>query len=697
VSLPSVILRSALLASTAFALATPAHADDADDRDYLPRDIVVIGTQMDYASDDGSTGTKTPTALIDVPQTVGVITRDQLDDQGVRQLAEALRYMPGVSIESGEGHRDQVFIRGQSTSADFYLDGLRDDAQYYRPLYNVDRVEVLKGANALIFGRGGGGGVINRVSKKADPAEDFASLGATIDSFGGWTLAGDANLPLSMSAAFRLNAAYEEFNNQRDFFAGRFIGISPGLTADLGESSRLTLNYTYDDDSRVTDRGLPSLNNLPLKGFDNTFFGDRDFNRATSQVHIMRARFDTELSEGLSLNASGQYANYDKFYANIVPSSTNGTTVTLSGYDSATQRENLIGQVNLVAQFDTGTLGHTLLLGAEAASQSTDADRHQARFAGNATSVTVPLMEVISVPAFILQAQRASTSDLSTFSAYIQDQLQLTEFLQLVGGVRYDVFDLDSEDLIGGFVGQRSDRQWSPRFGIIVKPRDTLSLYASYSKSFLPQSGDQFTVLDAQDVSLDPESFENFELGLKWAIAPELFLTASVFRLDRSNTTAADPANPGFVVLTGSSRVEGAEFSLAGAITPELHVSLGYTYLDGAIRSDTTAAPSGTRLQQLPESQASAWARYDLTDQLGIGLGVIHQSSQFASISNTVTLPGYTRVDAAIYLDELIENVSLQLNVENLFDAAYYPSAHGNNNIQPGEPFNATLSARVRF
>ncbi|HSG35209.1 MAG TPA: TonB-dependent siderophore receptor [Sphingomonadaceae bacterium] len=695
-SFQSGFSRSILLAGAAATIAGPAYAEDAEERDYLPRDIVVVGVNENYTSADGSSGTKTPTALIDVPQAVGIITRDQLDDQGIRALSDALRYMPGVSLETGEGHRDEVFIRGQETTADFFLDGLRDDAQYYRPLYNIERVEVLKGANALIFGRGGGGGVVNRVSKQASPLEQFATMSGSVDSFGAWSIAGDLNAPLSMDAALRLNATYEEFANDRDIFDGRFIGVNPAFSANLGEATRFFASYSYDDDDRVTDRGLPSLNNLPLSGYDSTFFGDRDYNRATTKVHILRSGIEHRLSDSVTINATGQFADYDKFYSNIVPGSATANTVSLSGYQSATRRENLIGQVNLIADLETGGIGHTLLFGVEAGSQQTDSARDQALFDGISSSVTVPLAEIISVPDFTITPQRASTSDLATFSVYFQDQLELTDFLQLVAGIRFDSFDLEASDLLSSLTATRQDEVWSPRFGLVLKPQESLSLYASYSKSFLPASGDQFTELSTATATLEPEEFDNYEIGVKWAIRPELFFTAALFQLDRGNSQAPDPDNPGFVVLTGKSRVKGFELSIAGAVLPNLNISAGYTYLDGKFTTDTSAAPAGRRLQQLPEHQVSLWGRYDFSETIGIGLGVVHQSDQFASNSNTVVLPAYTRVDAAIYFD-LIENLALQVNLENLLDEDYYPSAHGNNNIQPGDPFSASLGARLKF
>lgn len=684
-----------MLASAAALPVSAAQAEENPQRDYLPDDIVVTGQLEGYAGVDGSTATHTPTPIIDVPQAMTVITADQLEDQAVTQLGDALRYVPGISMETGEGHRDEVFIRGQETTADFYLDGLRDDAQYYRSLYNIERIEILKGANALIFGRGAGGGAINRVSKAASFDMAGYGLAAQVDSFGAFALTADANLPASDALAFRASATYEEFDSHRDFYEGRFIGFTPTLTAQLGPGTTLVASYTYDDDERVVDRGVPSLGGLPLASFDDTFFGDPDFNFSTNRAHIARARLEHRFSDAWSVNGALQFADYDKFYANIVPGGATATTVSLSGYDSTTDRQNLIGQVNLVGQFDTGSLSHTLLLGAEYTSSDTDSDRNQARFNNGASSgATVALEDVIAVPAFILTPQRASTSELQTFSAYAQEQLDIG-IVQFVAGLRYDRFDLDSRDLVAGFDGARVDERVSPRFGVIVKPQDNLSIYASYAESFLPSAGDQFTVLSQQAEALEPELFENIELGVKYAPHRQLLLTGAIFRLTRSNTPSVDPATS-LVTLAGESTVEGFELGLVGEPVTGLSLSLGYTWLDGEISDSADIADIGTVLQQVPTHQVTAWARYDITDRIGIGGGVTHMSDQFASNSNAVVLPAHTRVDAAVYF-QATDTLSLQLNVENLLDETYYASAHGDNNIQPGTPFNATLGARLRF
>ena len=684
--------RAILLASSLSVPLAPALAAEAEEaqpeREYLPTDIVVTGERDGYGLEDGSSATKTATPLIDVPQGVSFITEDQLEDQSIRQLGEALRYIPGVSMETGEGHRDEVFIRGQETTADFFIDGLRDDAQYYRALYNIDRIEVLKGANALIFGRGAGGGAINRVAKKAEVGSGFVDGDASLDSFGAFAVLADANHSLSDTLAVRVNATYEEFDNDRDVFEGRFIGVSPTLTLDAGPYTRIVASYTYDDDARVTDRGLPALGGGPLRGFDTTFFGDPDFNRSSAEVHIGRVRADHEFSAGLSLNATLQYADYDKIYANLLPTGTDGRTVTFDGYEDAQTRENLIGQANLVWEYDSGLLSSTLLLGTEFVAQDSLNTRRTVAFVdGN----TAPLADVIDAPEFVLNPiGRSRDSRLDTFSLYGQQQLGIGDHLDVVVGLRYDRFDLTTFDGIAVERTARVDDKVSPRLGLIVKPNERLSFYASYAESFLPQSGDQFFILGQRDAALEPEEFTNYELGAKWAPLDTVLVTAAAFRLERSNTRDST----GIVtVQTGKSRVEGFEIAAVGEIAGFWKANLGYTYLDGELLTNSAFGTAGRRLQQLPRHQVTAWNRFDFTEQFGVGLGVIHQSSQFASFANTVVLPSYWRVDAAAYYT-VNDRLSFQVNIENLLDEDYYPSAHGNNNIQPGEPFNARVGVR---
>ena len=238
--------------------AAMAAQDTLDDAEGDTNEIVVTGEKIGYVA-ISSAGLKTDTPLLDTPQTVSVITREQLEDQALQDISDILRYTPGASTGQGEGHRDQITIRGQNTTADFFVDGIRDDVQYFRPLYNVERVEIHKGSNAMIFGRGGGGGIINRVTKTPLTGETFGTITGSADSFSAFYFSGDANAAINDNAAFRVNGLYEEFDNHRDFYEGRRFAVNPTIAAELDDDNRILFSYEHVNDRRVVDRGIPSF------------------------------------------------------------------------------------------------------------------------------------------------------------------------------------------------------------------------------------------------------------------------------------------------------------------------------------------------------------------------------------------------------------------------------------------------------
>ena len=685
-------------ASPAFATAAATASD--------PQSIIVTGRTDEYVTLESTTATKTETPLVDVPQSISIISEEQIHDQALRDIGDVLRYVPGASIGQGEGNRDQFTIRGQNSTADFYIDGLRDDVQYFRPLYNLDRIEILKGANALIFGRGGGGGVINRVTKSPSALETFGSAEIGVDTLGSYSISGDVNVALGSDAGVRLNAFYEELDNHRDFFSGERFALNPTFAASLGPDTKVKISYEYVDDDRVVDRGIPSVGNRPLQGFRDTFFGDPDANVTTLQAHIARARIEHDFSTSVSANATVQYADYDKLYQNLYPVGIDlvAGTVTLDGYSDTTDRQNFIIQGNIVADVTTGPFAHTLLLGYEYGNQQSDNARRDALFASSGRdSATFAFSDPLAIPAFAFPAvNRDRSSDVDFLSFYLQDQIDIGEHIKIVGGVRYDRFEIDVTDraaLASGKPGSfgRTDDKFSPRVGLIYKPMDNISLYGSYSQSFLPRSGDQFLSLSPTTEALAPEEFENYEIGAKWNIRPDLAFTAAVFRLDRKNGVVADPNNVGNSILSGT-RTEGFELQLTGRVLPDWQVNAGYSYLDGTERGrfDGTGVEANRDLSQVPQHLASLWNRYDVSDALGFGLGVTYQSSQFTSISNSVKLPGFTRIDAAVFY-KVSDTLELQINVENLTDETYFPAAHNDNNISTGEPINARFTVRARF
>ena len=265
----------------------------------------------------------------------------------------------------------------------------------------------------------------------------------------------------------------------------------------------------------------------------------------------------------------------------------------------------------------------------------------------------------------------------------------------MVAGLRRDWFQLDYHNLINGARLARKDALWSPRLGLVVKPTETLSLYGSWSKSFLPQSGDQFSSLTASTAALAPEKFVNREIGVKYAPRPGFDVTLAAYILDRTNTRALDPATQ-LTVLTGAQRSKGIEASAAGKLSDRLSIAATAAVQKAEIRRTTAAAPAGREVASVPRFTGSLWGRYDVNGRLGFGLGLYHQSKMFASISNAVAVPGYTRVDAAAFIG-LTDDLAVQVNIENLLDKDYIGAVHSDNNLTPGAPRTARLTLRAKL
>jgi len=370
-------------------------------------------------------------------------------------------------------------------------------------------------------------------------------------------------------------------------------------------------------------------------------------------------------------------------------------------YDDASQRENLLGQTDLVWTTQTGRIGHTVLAGVELGRQTSAVQRTNGYFSATKdTLTTIAQLSDPFVPPMVYfrlgSGARSSQTVANSFAVFLQDQIALSEHWEILAGIRYDRFSLDFTNvLVPGADFERTDNLWSPRFGLVYKPIANASLYFSYSKSFLPQSGDQFSSLDATTAALEPESFTNLEIGGKWDVTPRLNLTAALYRLDRTNTRAPG-AVPGTIELTGRQRSQGLELAANGAITDRWLVSAGLALQDAELLDATTAGPAGRKVPLVPHTQVAIWTRYNPITPLGFGLGVVYQSSSFASISNAVVLPAYTRVDAAVFYT-LRPGLEVQVNIENLADTNYFPTAHTDNNISPGLPRTARFTIRTRF
>jgi catecholate siderophore receptor len=661
-----------------------------------------IVTVTDMAGVDTSfisSATKTSTPLRDLPQSVSIMSREVIKNQSMQSIADVVRYVPSITAIQGENNRDQVVIRGNSSSADFFVDGVRDDVQYYRDLYNLDRVEALKGPNAMTFGRGGGGGVINRVTKQAG----FASLGELSfqgGSFGNKRFAGDFDRPLNDRIAFRLNGMYENSGSFRKHVELERWGLNPKLTIVAGKQTQIRLSYELFGDNRTADRGIPSFRGQPSDAGISTFFGNPDLSFVHARVNLASAVIDQQFGK-LNIRNHTLFGDYDRGYQNFVPGAVNAdeTRVNLSAYNNATRRRNIFNQTDLTYAAKTGSVRHTLLAGTELGQQVSHNFRNTGFFNNALTTINVPFAApIINTP--VTFRQNATDADnrvqANIAATYAQDQIELSSKVQLLAGIRFDHFNLKFHNNRTGENFNRTDNLASPRAGIVFKPVEPLSLYGSHSVSYLPSSGDQFSALTASTQTLEPEKFTNYEFGAKWDIRQALSFTTAVYRLDRTNTRATDPNDPTKIVQTGSQRTSGFEAGLNGSVMRAWNVLGGYAYQNARITSATIAAPAGARVAQVPRHTFSVWNNYRFDGKWAVGLGLIHRSNMYAAIDNRVTLPGYTRADAAVFYT-INDKLALQSNLENLLNKKYFINADGNDNISPGSPRAVRFALTWKF
>jgi catecholate siderophore receptor len=675
-------------------------------------------------SDSTATATKTNTKLVNIPQSITVLTKDYIRDQGFQSLTDVTRYVPGVAIHQGEGNRDELVIRGVDSSANFYVNGFRDDVQYFRDLYNAQSVEVLKGPSALTFGRGAGGGLVNRTLKEADGTRIYEATVQT-GSYSDKRVSLDAGQALNENVAVRLNTFYENSDTFRDYGHFERYGFNPTVTLQPTDDTKVRLSYEFYHDFRLADRGNPSLGipggatrfnpTVPFapNGDLTTFFGSPIYNYAKVEVQTGMAVVEHDFGNGLTVKNSTLYADYNRGYRNVFPGGTGGgpgggavtpdlTQVSLNAYQNDTPRENAFNQTDFVYKTATGPVFHTIAFGTEFGRQTGLSRRDSGVFPNNgnqAFDVVNPFNPTYFGPVVFSHIATDANSKyrLNIASGYTQDQIELTRWLQLFVGARYDSFNFSAFDFNTNTLRDRLDEKVSPRAAIMVKPIDSMSIYTAWSISYLPASGDQFSALTPGTLILQPQKFESTEIGFKWNILPKLLFTAAVYELNRTNVPIADPNNPGFFFPSGANKIRGFETAMTGYITPNWQTTFGYAYTDARVTSATspTIVP-GNRVQLVPYNQFAWWNKYQIDPRWAASLGIIYFSDSFASSDDTVRLPGFWRLDAGVFA-KIDETWSAQLNVENLLNTGYWATADGNNNISPGQGRTVRLSARARF
>ena len=660
-----------------------------------------------------TSSTRTDTELRDTPQSISVIPQDLIKDQSIQSISQAVQYVPGVQAAQGEGNRDALVFRGNATTGDFFLDGLRDDVQTYRDIYNTDRIEVLKGPNGMAFGRGGAGGALNRVTKQAgwDPVSEL------IASYGAYDfkrISGDFGQALNDEVAFRLNAVYEDSGSFRDGVNIERYGFTPTFTIRPDDKTKIVLSAEYFNDKRTADRGAPSQNGAGNSSFKNrpynigdedTFFGNARLSPTETETVAFNASIEHAFDNGVAVKNSTRYAFYDKYYQNVFARGPvlNDNTVQLGAYRDETKRENLINQTDITYKLNTGSVEHKLLAGAEFAVQDTDNNR-STPFAGSENvpgsfSVNNPTVSGLTFN----NITRNQESTVTVAGFYLQDQIKFSPHWQAIVGLRHDNFDTDFTNLVNNSKINVSDNLLSPRAGLIFKPVEPVSLYANYSVSYVPRAGDQLTSLTVTNATFKPEKFINYEVGAKWDINSNLAFTAAVYQLERENVQVADPSNPAQQIIVDGQETKGIELGLTGNITDKWSVFGGVAFQDGEITKQqgagTGAVLKGAELAQTPDRTLSLWNRYEINDMWAVALGVVSVSERLAALPTATTstvMPGYTRYDAAVF-GKLSDKLHLQFNIENLTNKEYALYAHNNNNISPGSPITGRATLIYNF
>jgi catecholate siderophore receptor len=685
----------------------------------LPTVTVTDSADSGYAANKSSGATKSSAPLRDVPQTVNVIPKQLMTDQGARSMQDVLRNVPGISMSSGDGQRDQVTIRGFSAIADQFIDGVRDDSLYFRDLSNIERVEVLKGPAAVLYGRGSSGGLINRVTKK--PArKSFGELSFTAGSNRLQRMTVDANAGLGEGAALRVTGAYEDSNTFRDQGFLERSSIAPSISVDLASATKLLVQGNYSKDRRITDFGIPSFNGRPVDVPRETYYGSgnaaRDDYTAT-EVSSLNAILDHRFSETFSVRNIARYYTYDLDRNNTLPGGTVDAATQTIGRNRGNihrQEDGYFNQTDFTLKADWGSIKQEILFGAEVGKQN----KFQ-QFANQANIDRVSIFNpggVVAPPisAATLNGAAAipANSTFDVLGVYVQDQIAFTPQVKALVGVRYDTFEQNTEFARTLAPLAREDKTWSPRAGVVWQPNDVTSFYVSYSKSFQP-SGESFA-LAANNAQNKPEKTENNEIGTKLDLFDGRFsVTASLFNLERSEIKTTDPANPTVLINVGKQRTRGLELTANGRLSFGIELAAGYAFLDGLIveSNSTQAAPQvanlqtpaqqirlqGNRPSLTPKHSGFIWATVPLRAGFSAGGGLNYSADRFASPSNAVVLPGFVTADLAAYYRS--KKFDVALNLKNATNKKYIAAGHGGNDnlLLPGAPRELQMTVAIKF
>ncbi|QBE65728.1 TonB-dependent receptor [Pseudoduganella lutea] len=702
---------AAMLLAHAAAVAGPANEPTFAPAEGQPAIVTITGARGEspaYNPPASTSAMKIEAPLRDIPQTVNVIPEQLLRDQAVLSMEDAMKSVPGVGLSHGDGQRDQVTLRGFSAISDQFVDGFRDDALYFRDMSNVERIEVLKGPAAVLYGRGSSGGLINRITKR--PGIDRSEVTVRVGSHK--QRRGEVDVARTLGntgMAFRITGAVERADSYRDQQFLDRDAIAPSLLVSLGASTSLLVQAEHLSDRRVTDFGIPSYQGRPVSVPAGTYYGaanarDVDF----SQAEVTAGGFTLEHRLGERIALRNAFRKYDYTLArnNTLVGAVNEAagTASLNRTNLRREEDGWFNQTEVTQTASLAGMTHRLLYGVEIGRQDKDqVNRSQSNVA------TVALFNPVS-PVLPLALNVAPGTDnrgiFTTRAVYVQDLVELSPAWKALAGVRYDRFEQETRERRAGQADlHRVDAGWSPRAGLVWQPGATQSYYASFSRSFQP-SAENFP-LAANNAQIAPEKTTNREVGGKFDLfGGALSATASLFRLERTNVKYTDPVT-NLLVPVGTQRSDGLELTLAGQVASGWQVWSGYSFLDAKVISSPALDNSdnvikrvpvqGKRATLTPRHSANLWIARSFNAALRGGIGLVAVGERFANPGNTVALPGYATVDAMV--GYRIASVDLQLNVTNLLDRGYIVSGHGTapNLNMPGAPRGARLTARYRF
>ncbi len=648
---------------------------------------------------------KVPQMPRDIPQSLSIVTEQLMQDRNATTVVEALRNVPGVTFNAGEGGRngDNITIRGFSAVGDLYLDTIRDVAQYNRDTFNLSEIDVLRGSASMLFGRGSTGGVVNQVSKL--PFLMNQSQGSvTVGSFDYVRAVADVNRVVGDNAALRVNAMVTDSESFREGPHYRRWGVAPSYTWGLGTRDEVNVAFYYLDESNIPDYGVPFYRGLPLPvPVDASYYGLTNADYEKYRTAIGTVTWVHRFSPDAQLKNVLRYGNYQRDLWPTAPRLSGNpdpllptSAITRGRPGREGEDRDWTNQTDYTVKFATGTVKHLVLVGMELASEDSWTQRW-----GHAPGVSIPTTTVANpndsppLPAnfFVRNVTQETSFRSTTAGLYGQDFVELTPLWKILAGVRYDWFDADYER-VGPLTDYgRTDRVWSFRTGLLFQPTDEQSYYLSYGSSFNP-SGELYA-LDPRGANTPPEKNYSYEAGAKWDLFEgNLSLQAVVYRSEKANERNTDPLITDVFLLSGRRHTDGIELEAAGRITPQWDVFGGASFLRARIDESINPNDVGKVPVNTPPYTASLWTTCRFLPYLRAGLGWEAVGKRYTSLANTTQLPAYDKWDAMVAYER--QNYAVRLNLFNLFDETYYTGLYTAHAL-PGVTRSAQLTFQLKF